>query len=230
MDNQIKSFNNYSSEKVDIFGKSQIGPALVKKSTKFINGFIISTNFGEFFISKDTYPDIIVEGDHTTKPKSGYTYVFDTDSNSIVNVAMSTVDLLIFYKNTNKLQLLAIKRGHPPFVGYWANPGGNIDENETPIQAAVRELEEETSVIMSTTDLKFVGIFDKPWRDPRSKICVSYAFACVLNEKPATIAQDDADDVTWLDISSDGTITNNGEIVEMAFDHSDIVQAAIKLI
>ncbi len=188
--------------------------------------FIVSTNFGSFLVSKDTYADIVIENGELVKPHFGYTYVFDVESNSIVDIAMSTVDLLIFYKNADKLQLLAIKRGHPPFVGHWANPGGNIDENETPIEAAVRELEEETSVKIDASNLKFIGKFDKPWRDPRNKICVSFAYSCILSEKPSTIAQDDADDVTWLDIV-DGKILNNGVPVEMAFDHGDIIKSAL---
>jgi 8-oxo-dGTP diphosphatase len=225
----VKSFNNYNMDKVDIFGDSQVGPAKVLKTEPYGEGFVVYTNAGGFYISEKTCPSIVVDSGVLIKPHLDYTYVFDTDSKTIVDIAMSTVDLLIFHKNSNSLQLLAIKRGHPPFVGSWANPGGNIDESEAPIQAAIRELEEETSVILSDTDLKFIGKFDKPWRDPRSKICVSYAFACVLSEKPATVAQDDADDVTWLDIV-DGKILNNGVAVEMAFDHEEIIKSALTLI
>lgn len=222
----VKSFNSFNSDKVDIFGSSQIGPAKVLKTEPYNDGYVIYTNFGSFYISEKTCPSMIVENGVLVKPHLNYTYVFDVDSNTIVDIAMSTVDLLIFYKNAEKLQLLAIKRGHPPFVGSWANPGGNIDEGETPIQAAVRELKEETSVSIDESSLKFIGKFDKPWRDPRSKICVSYAFSCIVTEKPSTIAQDDADDVAWLDII-DGKIMNNGELVEMAFDHSEIVEKSI---
>lgn len=50
--------------------------------------------------------------------------------------------------------------GEPvPFGGYWSIFGGAIEPDESPMLCAVRELEEESKISISTTDLKFIKRF-----------------------------------------------------------------------
>jgi len=42
--------------------------------------------------------------------------------------------------------VLLIKRGKPPRMGQWSIPGGRIEKGESELQAAARELFEETSI------------------------------------------------------------------------------------
>ena len=42
--------------------------------------------------------------------------------------------------------ILLIKRITPPFIGYWALPGGRSEKNETAEQTAIRETKEETGL------------------------------------------------------------------------------------
>jgi ADP-ribose pyrophosphatase YjhB (NUDIX family) len=43
-------------------------------------------------------------------------------------------------------KILLIKRSTPPFVGFWALPGGRSEADEKPEQTVVREVKEETGL------------------------------------------------------------------------------------
>ncbi|MEK6758101.1 MAG: NUDIX hydrolase, partial [Nanoarchaeota archaeon] len=79
----------------------------------------------------------------------------------------STVDLIVFFDGG----IILIKRKHEPFKDCWALPGGFLElGKETLEQAAVRELFEETSLITNPEELKLVGVYSDPRRDPRGHV------------------------------------------------------------
>jgi 8-oxo-dGTP diphosphatase len=160
-----------------------------------------------------------------TSLKSRYTYIFKLEGDKIIETGMSTVDIIVAVPDTNGWKILSIKRGRPPFVGMWALPGGNIDEGEKPLDAAVRELEEETGLVIDSDNFYYVGNFDKLYRDPRNKNCISYAFVVALNEIPEVIAGDDATECQWNNVDKWGNIN-----VDMAFDHDEIIKTAISFL
>ena len=45
-----------------------------------------------------------------------------------------------------------------PNAGKWNGPGGKIDPGESPRQAAVRELREETGLVVTPADASFAGV------------------------------------------------------------------------
>uniref|UniRef100_M1Q271 Bis(5'-nucleosyl)-tetraphosphatase [asymmetrical] n=1 Tax=uncultured organism TaxID=155900 RepID=M1Q271_9ZZZZ len=57
---------------------------------------------------------------------------------------------VIIYRETEPRQFLLL---HYP-AGHWDFPKGHVEENETAIQTALRELEEETSIVEEDVELK----------------------------------------------------------------------------
>ena len=57
-----------------------------------------------------------------------------------------TTDIVVFTIRDERLEILLIRRGNPPFLGKWAFPGGMVEEDEDLDVCARRELEEETGV------------------------------------------------------------------------------------
>lgn len=108
--------------------------------------------------------------------------------------------------------ILLIQRRNRPFAGQWAFPGGFIDENEDPADAAARELAEETSLTkLSLTPFRFYG---NPKRDPRFH-CLSCVFT--THAEPVTVqpqAADDAAATRWWPLT---------DLPPLAFDHSQIL-------
>ena len=57
--------------------------------------------------------------------------------------------------------MLLVQRKYAPQAGYWSLPAGFMEWDETPQQAAVRETEEETGLLVDVQRL--LGVF--PWYD-----------------------------------------------------------------
>ncbi len=124
-------------------------------------------------------------------------------------MASVTADVILLSRSLT--QVLLIKRAHDPFANYWAFPGGFIEMNETLLEAAIRELKEETSI--GIDNLTFLCMADAPLRDPRGRtISAVYWGVCPDNNEP--IAADDAKEVAWFDLN---------HLPNLAFDHQDII-------
>ncbi len=60
-----------------------------------------------------------------------------------------TADCVVITREAEP-KVLLIQRGDEPFKGCWAFPGGFMNMDETTEQCAIRELEEETGLVVST--------------------------------------------------------------------------------
>lgn len=85
-------------------------------------------------------------------------------------------------------EVLLIRRGKPPRLGEWSLPGGRIEPGERAVDAALRELQEETGVTARITGLLDVvdGLFPEAGRH---YVLIDYA-ADWLSGEP--VAGDDA--------------------------------------
>lgn len=131
---------------------------------------------------------------------------------------MVTVDVALFRRVGDHLEVLLIKRARSPFAGKWALPGGYVDADEPLVSAARRELREETG--LSRVKLMQVAAYGDPGRDPRGHT-VSIAFAGEVRSKKVAKAGDDASDTNWHSLA---------RLPSLAFDHRRIIRDAASLI
>ena len=96
-------------------------------------------------------------------------------------------------------------------------PAGKLEKGEAPLEAAKRELEEETGVRLSK--IQQIGAYSKVDRDPRGRT-VTVAYLAIVDEPIAVTGQDDAAKAEWWPLS---------DLPHLAFDHYDIMQDAIAL-
>ena len=124
-----------------------------------------------------------------------------------------TADCIVMTKEKDP-KVLLIERGHEPFKGCWAFPGGFMNMDETTEQCAIRELEEETG--LKVNEIKQIGAYSKVDRDPRGRtITVAYL---ALVDKPLPVrGQDDAAKAQWFSIKN---------LPKLAFDHEEILRDA----
>lgn len=109
-----------------------------------------------------------------------------------------TADIVVFRRCEQGLEVLLVRRGKHPFQGCWALPGGFANPNEDVIDAAQRELEEETGV--TGVPIELFGIYGAPGRDPRGWT-VSGGFCAVVGSDMSAQAGDDAADARWCPIT-----------------------------
>ncbi|MBZ5588655.1 MAG: NUDIX hydrolase [Acidobacteriia bacterium] len=112
--------------------------------------------------------------------------------------------------------VVLIRRGHPPFEGCWALPGGFVEVGESCADACVREAREETGLEVEPVAL--LGVYSRPDRDPRGHT-VSTVYLCrVLGGRLS--GGDDASEARWFD-----DLTG----IELAFDHATVLADACLL-
>lgn len=128
-----------------------------------------------------------------------------------------TVDTVVFKYQNDTLSVLFVKRGSPPFKGFWALPGGFVEMDESLENAAKRELCEETGVKVTYLDQLYA--FGDVGRDTRQRVISITYFALVRSNSCPIQAGSDAADAAWFPIH---------HMPPLAFDHAQMVQMAIK--
>ena len=107
-----------------------------------------------------------------------------------------TTDIVIFTIRDERLEILLIQRGNPPFQGSWALPGGLVEEDEDLDVCARRELEEETNV--TGVSLEQLHTFGAPHRDPRGRLVTVAYYTLVRPDRLKPKAASDAANVRWF--------------------------------
>jgi 8-oxo-dGTP diphosphatase len=130
-----------------------------------------------------------------------------------------TTDVALFTILDHRLQLLLVRRGHAPFAGSWALPGGFLDMDEELDQCAARELAEETGLKEAELGLELEQFhtFGAVGRDPRERV-ISVAYLALAPADGLRIqAGDDAADARWFPLD---------DLPHLAFDHDQVIGRA----
>jgi 8-oxo-dGTP diphosphatase len=90
-------------------------------------------------------------------------------------------------------RLLLIRRRNEPGAGLWSLPGGRIEPGETDQQAVVREVREETSLVVTCGAL--AGAVERPGLAGRVLDIRDYLASVTGGE---VAAGDDATDARWV--------------------------------
>lgn len=97
--------------------------------------------------------------------------------------------------------VLLAQRRNPPDAGLWGFPGGHVELGETALEAAARELLEETGV--TATPLDYLTNIDVVRRDAGGYVTTHYLLAAVLCRHVAGTPQaaDDVSDAMWVPLA-----------------------------
>lgn len=99
-----------------------------------------------------------------------------------------------------KDKVLLVRRKNEPDAGLWGFPGGHVEPGETALNAATRELLEETSIVANpNTYLTNVDVIE---HDIQGDITFHFLLAAVMCTyiSGTPIAGDDVSDVCWFAI------------------------------
>ena len=133
----------------------------------------------------------------------------------IQNIKLAA-DAMVFSGKGDALQILLVRRKYEPYKGMWAIPGGFVEDDEELEAAAIRELQEETGLIIPA--MTQLHTFGKVGRDSRGRtVTVTYyAFADAATQKVQ--GGDDAAEAEWVYVK---------DITELAFDHMEMLHMAM---
>ena len=110
-----------------------------------------------------------------------------------------TVDAVVVQSG----HLLLVKRGDMPGKGLWALPGGFLNQDETMLDGAIRELKEETRIKVPVPvlkgSIKSSKTFDAPNRSARGRTITQAFFIDLgVGDLPKVKGSDDAEEAFWV--------------------------------
>ncbi len=99
-------------------------------------------------------------------------------------------------------RLLLVKRGHEPGEGLWSIPGGRVEAGESDAAALVREVREETGLVVAAGRL--IGSVRRPGAAGSGVFDIRDYAAAVTGG--TLVPGDDADDAVWAGLAELDTL------------------------
>lgn len=149
-----------------------------------------------------------------------------------ISRSIAVVIMLFAFDENSNLFVLATKRGigtpDPEYVGSYCLPCGYLEYDETIFQAAMRELKEETGIVLSNYTYELVSINDDPASDKRQNVTFRYLirpFDTVEKLKKELSAEysekDEVSDIRFIDTASI-------DEYKWAFNHKSLIHKYLK--
>lgn len=106
-------------------------------------------------------------------------------------------------------RVLMVQRRNPPNAGMLALPGGRVEPGEPLLEAALRELHEETGIIADAE--RVLTAIDQFQHDDQGCLLSHFVIVVVICRwvEGAAVAGDDASQIHWLDatqVSSEASL------------------------
>lgn len=130
----------------------------------------------------------------------------------------TTAGIIIYRKRNNKLEVLLTKRNVNPFKGYWCFPGGHIELYEKAIDAAKREVFEETGI---ETNPVFFGYFDEIFPELNLHNVVLF-FYSEFKQDAVKINEEEVSDFMWIE-------AHEALKLDLAFNHKQALEDFIHI-
>ena len=116
-------------------------------------------------------------------------------------------------------QVLLVRRRNEPDAGLWGFPGGHVDAGETALDAAARELREETGVAAKPE--RYLTNIDVIQRDETGALRFHFLLAAVLCRyvSGTPLADDDVSEAAWVplkDVAGLATSDAVQEVIDLA--------------
>ena len=127
------------------------------------------------------------------------------------------VDVVLFTIQSGTLKVLLLKRQDAPHRGAWVLPGGLVGPEESVDAAALRELQEATTI--GNIYLEQLYTFGDPDRSPRGRVTTVSYYALLNWQQVQLKAQQRVSEARWSPVR---------RLPPMAFDHQRIVGYALE--
>lgn len=148
-----------------------------------------------------------------------------------ISRSIAVVTILVACNKFNEQCVLIVQRGtgtpDPEFVGKYCLPCGYLDYNETCVEAAVRELKEETGIEAPVSAFELVGINDNPYSDKRQNVTFRYLVHCCTPveelEELFTTEHSENNEISSIRF----TRIDDIDMYEWAFNHNELIKQYI---
>jgi mutator protein MutT len=113
-------------------------------------------------------------------------------------------------------RVLLVRRANPPLQGHWSIPGGLVEIGETSKQAAIREVKEETELVIEP--VKLVEVFERIIPDATGRVQYHFVlidYLCRVLSGEA-LAGSDVSELRWAafgELESLGIAPDTGAVI-----------------